>query len=74
MRRGLRQFEGAEWAERERDRRAFVIPSRTDPMGSDEMRAREAAARDEADRLRAILDAGGTIPNEYATPTREAAE
>ena len=44
-------------------------------------RERQEAARakhrrdlDEADRLMAILSAGGTIPNEYATPHREAAE
>lgn len=77
MRRGLRQFEGAEWAERERDRRVFVIPSRTDPMGSDEMRAREAAAQDHADDFMAekvLFSDWQPIRRNDATPIREAAE
>ena len=54
MKRGLRQFEGAEWEQRDRfSPRVFVIPSATDPMGSQAMRDREAAAQDEADRLMA---------------------
>lgn len=73
-RKGWHQFEGAEWEEHSRGSGVvLVIPSDTDPAGSETLRAQTAAAHDEADRLAAILAAGGTIPNTY-DEYREAAE
>lgn len=71
-RKGWRALRG-EWEQHSHDVGfVLVIPSDTDPNGSPALRAQSAAAHDEADRLMAILSAGGTIPNEYAY--KEAAE
>jgi hypothetical protein len=72
-RRGWRAL-GGEWEQRDGVGFVLVVPSDTDPNGSEALRAQEAAAHDEADRLAAIMQAGGTIPNEYETERREAAE
>lgn len=73
-----------EWLHRDRGLYAagrWTFEPLRHPEAIREARAKQQAALekhrrdlDEADRLRAILDAGGTIPNEYATPHREAAE
>ena len=85
--RASREREGiteGEWLHRDRGLYAagrWSFEPLRHPAAINAAREAQAAARakhrhdlDEADRLRAILDAGGTIPNEYATPHREAAE
>lgn len=63
---------GESWWDHEPMRNPDAI--RAERERQEAARAKHARDLDEADRLMALLNAGGTIPDTYATPRREAAE